>query len=120
MEMRAFQTKEKRLPTRSPSTKMSSLLNAPGARMEVSQYGGAESAAACSYVCRLVSTVSESKDICPDEAYRRLLLKFLSTSRLRRDVGKNAIIDAVSTTVNSGIRATTTRKEHVDLRDPTV
>jgi hypothetical protein len=55
MEMRAFQTKEKRLPTTRPSTKMSSLLKAPGARMEVSQYGGAESAAACSYVCDKVS-----------------------------------------------------------------
>jgi len=48
MEMRAFQTKENIEPTRRPSTKMSSLLNPPGARMVVSQYGGVASAAACS------------------------------------------------------------------------
>lgn len=59
MEIRAFQTKEKRLPTTRPSTKMSSLLKAPGAKIEVSQYGGAESAAACSYVCDKVSKLQK-------------------------------------------------------------
>jgi hypothetical protein len=98
MEIRAFQTKEKRLPTTRPSTKMSSLLKAPGAKIEVSQYGGAESAAACSYVCDKVSELQEGGRKC-GQTYRRLLLEFLATGRLCRDVGKDTIIDAVSTSV---------------------
>jgi len=37
MEIRAFQMKEKTEPTSRPSTKMSSLLKPPGARIVVSQ-----------------------------------------------------------------------------------
>jgi len=47
MLINAFHTKEKSEPTGRPSMKTSSPV-APGARIVVSQYGGAESAAACS------------------------------------------------------------------------
>lgn len=46
-----FQMKEKTVPTGRPSTYTSSDPPSPGARIVVSQYGGAASAAACSYVC---------------------------------------------------------------------
>lgn len=118
MEMRAFQTKENRLPTTRPSTKISSLLKAPGARIEVSQYGGAESAAACSYVCDMISKPYTRPYICKI-TYRRLLIELFTTSGLGGDVGKDTIVGAASTTDGSSIiRATTTREEHVDLGDP--
>lgn len=48
IEIMAFQMKEKTDPTGRPSTYTSSGPPSPGARMVVSQYGGAASAAACS------------------------------------------------------------------------
>lgn len=50
MDIIAFQMKENKEPTGRPSTYTSSSPPSPGARMVVSQYGGAASAAACSYV----------------------------------------------------------------------
>jgi hypothetical protein len=120
MEIRAFQTKENRLPTTRPSTKMSSLLKAPGARIEVSQYGGAESAAACSYVYDKVSMERKVTRIWKI-TYRRLLVKLFATSRLRGNVGKDTVIGAASTTDGCGGigGAASTRKEHINLGDPT-